>query len=299
MLENKTINEEVEKAKHSVCSTIDQNTVFQEEVRTLMLNNEFEALLCFLKEKKQFIDEQFIMGTLSQALGAYFMAMANVILCQKFPFLEERQDLRREDERFYYIGKYDYKAHTRKIVRLHLIRQVQQMGIEVEICSAILEEWKDLAQVQANLEKEQTTRQKAYAATQAAFDQAVQVEQEKVERTLSEYRKRYHSLTSKVIKKQSEIQKVDQEIKALSQRLQQLDEAAETCFPEEAKKLAQATQQLKEAEEKLASISFMKAFVRQEEACLAEAGWNFVSFPTQITNLSKEWQALPSKKVKQ
>lgn len=292
-------NSEVELAKSRVCTAIDQNTIFQEKVRQLMMDNEFEVLLDFLREQQQFVDEKFMMGTLGQSLGQYFMAMGNVVLKNYFPFLEELEGERTATTRFYYIGKNYYKAYTRKILELSLIQKTNYLGVGIKVLDHIQEEWLQLDQLKANkmdmLRKEETKQKEKELEYKTKVEDAITDHQ----RTLSDLRKKYHTLTSKVLKKQSDIDEVEKEIKKESQMIQDLSDHPETIFVTEYQELETMKKQVVKVQEEMSSMDLLKALVRQDLKIMKRENYTAEQFCNKIAELNLEWQGLMTEETKE
>lgn len=287
--ENEVISNSVSEKIDLSLHYLEQQTSFIEEVMTAIRHNELERVLYILDNHKNFVTGDFVHSFAGKAIADYLVEAASNHLMTTYPFLHQLDGDDNDKKRTFYIGNW-YKANTRHILFLNINLQNNRYALDLFIAPEVLEEWNQMDDVKGTAHTALKEKEEALLDARAAYEEKRQQALAQHSKKLDELRKKYHALTSKVLKKQSEIQEVDQEIKKETEVLRNIEEQPEIFFNDEHQKIVSIQESIEALKARVDNMNLIEALVKREKNEIQASGTTVSNFIRDIDLLSERWK---------
>lgn len=287
--ENELISNSVSEKIDLSLHYLEQQTSFIEEVMTAIRHNELERVLHILDSHKNFVTGDFVQSFAGKAIANYIVESASNQLTTTYPFLHELDSEEHDKKRTFYIGDW-YKANTRHILFLNINLTNHRYGLDLFIAPEVLEEWNQMDDVKGTAHTALKEKEEALVEARQHYEEKRKQELSRHSTKLDELRKKYHALTSKVLKKQSEIQELDQEIKKETQILRNIEEQPEIVFNDEHQKIVTIQESIEALKARVDNMNLIEALVKREKNEIQATGMSVSNFIKDIELLAEKWK---------
>ena len=267
---------------------LEEQTAFISKVMEAIKNNQLQEVMNVLEENKSFVTHDFVQSFAGKAIADYLVESAANQLMQQYPFLYQLSTNEMNQKRTFYIGQW-YKADTRHILFLSINLQNNQYHLNINIANEVLEEWNNMEAVKGSANEDLKQKEEALIDAREIYETKKKEALTQHSQKLDELRKKYHTLTSKVLKKQSDIQEVDQAIKKETQVLKSIEEQPEIFFNDEYQAIVQAKESIEALKARVENMNLIEALVKREKNEIASAGLSIAQFTEQINALQDQW----------
>lgn len=284
------ISSKVTKKIHMTLESLHRQAAFIQSVSQAVENDELEKVLRILANNSEFVTHDFIQSLTGFSLAEYLVESAANMLMQKYPFLNQFKTPSPEKQRVFYIGDW-YKADTRRILFLNINLENDHFALDLYIAPEVLEEWQAMDTVKSSMQKDLDDKQLEFAEAKDHYRKRRDEQKAEEEQRLEELEKKHHLLTSKVLKKQSEIQEVERNIKKAETTLTDLEERPEEVFADEYKRMASLSESIDALQARLENIHLIEALVKREKNEISSQAKSVKAFIDDINYLANVFAA--------
>lgn len=268
---------------------LEQQTIFIQKLMKAIQENKLNEVLNILDSHRLFVTPDFVQSFAGKAVSDYLVESATQYLTDTYSFLHNLTSESSNQKRTFYIGDW-YKANTRHILFLAIDLHNHKYRLKLNIAPEVLEEWQQMDDVKGSASDQLQEKEQALIEARKQYDdhRAKEVQSHSVK--LDELRKKYHTLTSKVLKKQSEIQEVDQAIKKETQIIKTIEEQPEIFFNEEHQQIISLQESIDALKARVENMNLIEALVKREKNEIKNFGMTVDEFINDIQNLAEQWK---------
>lgn len=286
---NMTHNNDVQEKINDSLHYLEEQTQFIQRVMQAIQEDQLNDVMHILKDNAQFVTHDFVQSFAGKAIADYLVESAANQLMTNYPFLHQLSEEDNHQKRTFYIGEW-YKADTRHILFLSINLQNNRYGLNVKIADEVLEEWNNMDDVKGSAHDDLMKKEEALVSAQEVYETKKKESLAVHSQKLDDLRKKYHALSSKVLKKQSDIQEVDQAIKKETQILRSIEEQPEIFFNDEYQVIVQTKESIEALKARVENMNLIEALVKREKNEITASGLSILEFTEQIESLQNQWE---------
>lgn len=283
-------NKQVTAKINTTLEGLNRQAAFIQSVSQAVEDDQLERVLRILGHHDEFVTHDFVHSLTGLALSEYLVESAANMLMQKYPFLRQYKTPSMDKQRVFYIGDW-YKADTRRILFLNINLDHDHYALDLYIAPEVLEEWQAMLKVKDSIQQDLANKEAELDQAKEDYRLKRQQKIEDAQQRLEDLEQKHHLLTSKVLKKQSEIQEVERQLHKTELILNDLNERPDEVFSEEYKNMASLSESIDALQARMENIHLVEALVKREKNEIAEHVNTVQTFINEIQQLAKTFAA--------
>lgn len=263
---------------------------FIQELKEAIKENKLEHVMTLLDDNKEFITSDFIISPTGEMVAQYLLASAIDLLLVKYPFLH-LSPMPTNGKKVFYIGSW-YKANTRKILYLDVnTNNNQYYSLDLDFDKEVLSEWDSMSEVKENINHQIAELETAYTNAKKSFDKKYAETLVHHKQELEKAEEELEYLTTKMLKKQSDIDEINRQIKREKAIIEQIQKEPEIYFEETERDIKKLEDAVADWKRRLTHIDLIEALVQREKNEIANHLTDYKQFIKEINELSAIFRA--------
>lgn len=283
-------NRQVTAKINTTLEGLNRQAAFIQSVSQAVEDDQLEQVLRILGRHDEFVTHDFVHSLTGLALSEYLVESAANMLMQKYPFLRQYKTPSMDKQRVFYIGDW-YKADTRRILFLNINLEHDHYALDLYIAPEVLEEWQEMTKVKESMQQDLANKEAELDQAKEEYRTKRQQQIDEAQQRLDELEQKHHLLTSKVLKKQSEIQEVERQLRKVELVVADLKEHPDEVFSEDYKHMASLTESIDALQARIENIHLVEALVKREKNEISSYVKTVKTFIDDIQHLAKTFAA--------
>ena len=284
-IDHNTKNEQMTKQIKIITEQLAKQEQFIQELSQAIQQDELEKAMTLLAANKEFVTSDFIMSKTGHMLASYLLESATNLLLAKYPFLH-LSNTEYQSKKVFYIGSW-YKSDTRQILYLNVnLNQNTYYSLDLQFNDEVLSEWNSMEEVKTKTVGHLEELEAAYDKAKKGFDSMYAEALVNHKQALEEAEEELEYLNTKMLKKQSDIDEIERQIKRERQIIEQIQEEPELYFQEAENNMQKLENALRDCRAKNDRLALVEALVKREKNEIAQHMKDYEQFITEINELS-------------